>query len=69
MFITFNGAKTEIDNTPVTVSDFLKSHNYTTEWIAVEINEVIIPKSEYESHIIKDNDVIEVLNFVGGGCR
>lgn len=39
----------------------------TTEKIAAELNGNIIPKSEYESVILKDDDVLEVVSFVGGG--
>ena len=35
--------------------------------IAVEINGEIIPKKDYETVQIKENDVIEVVSFVGGG--
>ena len=35
--------------------------------IAIEINRVIINKSDYHSHIIEANDQIEIVNFIGGG--
>ena len=39
----------------------------TTKYMAVEINEIIIPKSEYTEYQLKDGDVVEVINAVGGG--
>ena len=39
----------------------------TTKYMAVEINEIIIPKSEYTKYQLKDGDVVEVINAVGGG--
>ena len=45
----------------------IEEHGYTTKWIVVEINEEIIPKEKYKDITIKDNDVIEVVSFVGGG--
>ena len=35
--------------------------------MAVEINEIIIPKSEYTKYQLKDGDMVEVINAVGGG--
>ena len=35
--------------------------------IAVEINKIIIPRSEYKQCCIKENDQIEIINAVGGG--
>ena len=35
--------------------------------ISVEINEEIVPKRLYDETFFKDGDVVEVVNFVGGG--
>ena len=40
---------------------------YRTNRIAVEKNGQIVPKSAYESTVIKDGDSLEVVSFVGGG--
>ena len=37
------------------------------KYMAVEINEIIIPKSEYARYLLKENDIVEVINAVGGG--
>ena len=39
----------------------------TTKYMAVEVNEIIIPKSEYAKYQLKNGDVVEVINAVGGG--
>ncbi len=49
------------------LSTYLEENGYKLTFIAVECNGNIIPKSEYESYIISDKDVIEIVNFVGGG--
>ena len=33
----------------------------------VELNEEILPKTEYDSTAIADGDVVEILSFMGGG--
>lgn len=64
--IILNGKETDgFEN--LSVSELLQKNGYRTERIAVEYNGEILPKSEYESTVIKENDVIEVVSFVGGG--
>ena len=49
---------------------FLRRHQgkqYQQNRIAVEINGSIIPKSKYQTTILKQNDTIEIVSFVGGG--
>ncbi|MGN1350057.1 MAG: sulfur carrier protein ThiS [Anaerovoracaceae bacterium] len=55
------------DYSEISLKDFLREHNYHPARIAVEVNEEIIPKSTYESFVLKDNDVVEIVSFVGGG--
>jgi sulfur carrier protein len=35
--------------------------------VAVEINRVIVPKAEWAHTMIAPGDVVEIVNFVGGG--
>ena len=49
------------------VSQYLEIANYNPKTIAVECNEVIISKSDYETTVLKDGDVVEVVSFMGGG--
>ena len=35
--------------------------------IAIEINQIVIPKSQYKNKIIKRGDQIEIVQFIGGG--
>ena len=34
----------------------------------VECNEEIIHKEDYENYMLKDGDIIEIVQFMGGGC-
>lgn len=51
----------------ITLSELLSERGYRVTMIAVELNGAIPPKSEYDSIILKDSDVIEVVHFMGGG--
>lgn len=49
------------------LKDYLEQNGYPADGIVVECNEQIVPKHQYESCVIRDGDVIEVVSFVGGG--
>lgn len=51
----------------LTVTEFLQKNGYQKEYVAVERNGKIVPKKEYDKVILKDEDVLEVVSFVGGG--
>jgi len=56
-------------NTETTMIALLKNLELSpsTHKIAVECNQTLLPKSDYETYIIRPNDIIEILHFVGGG--
>lgn len=51
----------------ITVEELVNRQNFNKSRIAVEINGTIIPKMDYETTQIRENDVVEVVSFVGGG--
>ena len=48
-------------------AQYLSANNYNPKHIVVELNEEILPKTEYDSTAIADGDVVEILSFMGGG--
>ncbi|MCF0130666.1 MAG: sulfur carrier protein ThiS [Pseudobutyrivibrio sp.] len=50
-----------------TVTEYLSLTDYNTKRIAVERNGDIILKSEYDTAILCEGDIVEVVSFVGGG--
>ena len=46
---------------------FLESNGYALTKVAVELNGKIVPRKEYASTLLEDNDVLEIVCFVGGG--
>ncbi|MCR4823418.1 MAG: sulfur carrier protein ThiS [Treponema sp.] len=63
--VKINGSQLDIAGKKL--SEYLSENNYDKSRIAVEINGKILPKAEYDSTILKDQDCIEVVSFVGGG--
>jgi len=64
--IYINGESKKIKG-ELSVLSLLKLLNLNKNNIAVEINREIINKSNYNDYIIKQNDRIEIVNFIGGG--
>ena len=63
--VKING--TELDAAGKTVAEYLETSDYNRSRIAVERNGEIVPKSDYDSTLLNDGDVVEVVSFVGGG--
>lgn len=64
--MTVNGETVTIAE-GTTLTDFLNANNYNVSRIAVERNDEIVPKAEYSSVILAPEDVLEIVQFVGGG--
>lgn len=47
--------------------ELLISKNFEPSKVAVELNQKIVPKIEYETTFLKNSDVLEIVWFVGGG--
>lgn len=52
---------------PIMLQTLLEEKGYHSLRIAVERNGEIVPKSDYATTRITDDDVLEVVSFVGGG--
>jgi sulfur carrier protein len=47
--------------------ELLISKNFEPSKVAVELNQKIVPKIEYETTFLKNSDILEIVWFVGGG--
>jgi len=66
MTIVLNGDKQQVnDNT--SISQLLKSLNLENRRLAVEINQQIIPRSDFDQHILNELDRVEIVQAIGGG--
>ena len=64
--IYINGKK-KLVNIGISLQDILIMLNIKKNFIAVEVNKEVIPKSLYSSKKILDGDNIEILQMIGGG--
>lgn len=63
--VTVNGEKVQASGQ--TIAEYLNNAGYNAERVVVELNLQIISKEKYSELILKKDDSVEILNFVGGG--
>ena len=59
----------DVNAAGMTLGAYLEENGYKPLQIAVEINMVILPKDQYDTTVLKEGDVVEIVSFVGGGSR
>lgn len=51
-----------------TLAQMLEREQYNPAHVVIERNDSIVPKGTYDDVFLEENDVIEVIMFMGGGC-
>ena len=51
----------------MTVSNLIAEMGFSEAMVAVELNLDILPRDSFSSTVLKENDCIEGVRFVGGG--
>ena len=64
--IQLNGKKITI-KPRITIFDLLKRFKLNKKKVAIEYNGTIVPNNIYKKKILKNNDKVEVVHFIGGG--
>jgi sulfur carrier protein len=64
--IVVNGKEKEFPG-EITVQELLALEGQRQNYVAVELDEKIIPREEYDTVKIKDGAQIEIVSFMGGG--
>ena len=49
------------------VADLVAKLDLTDKRIAVEINEELVPRSTFSSHLLQEEDNVEIVHAIGGG--
>jgi len=52
---------------PITVETLIINAGFRQDRVAVELNGKIVPRSEYTRTLLKNDDSVEIVGFVGGG--
>jgi thiamine biosynthesis protein ThiS len=51
----------------MTVRDVLRARNYRFPMLIIHIDEVLIPKTDYDTTTIPDGAVVKVIHLISGG--
>ena len=62
----FNGQTRQL-NRNISLLQYLQENKFDISKIAVEVNGNIVPKTTYAAVLLQEEDVLEVVSFVGGG--
>ena len=66
MNIYVNGTSTEVEDS-IGMSALVRHLDLAGRRIAVEVNEELIPRSRFDTHILQPGDRVEIIHAVGGG--
>jgi sulfur carrier protein len=64
--LTVNGQARSFDG-PMNVEALLRTLELDRRKVAVERNEVIVPRSAYAETWLAEGDSLEIVHFIGGG--
>jgi sulfur carrier protein len=64
--LTVNGKPVELDR-PTPLVDYLRGLGIDPRAVAVEVNERIVERKDFETTNLDEGDVVEIVRMVGGG--
>lgn len=67
MRIQVNGEAREVGD-KLTLPELIASLSLKPEQIAIELNQEVIRRVEWQATILREDDKVEIVHFVGGGC-
>jgi sulfur carrier protein len=69
MVLTINGKRETVQADKLTVVDLLKLKEVAMpDMVSVQVNGDILSRGDFGATVVKDNDQVEFLYFMGGGC-
>ncbi len=67
MLVVINGEKREMRE-GLSLLELVEYLNFKAEQIAIELNRVVVRKSDWAATKLKEGDQLEIVHFVGGGA-
>jgi thiamine biosynthesis protein ThiS len=68
MQVFVNGDERQLSGTP-SLEDLITQLELPAARIAIELNREVVRRSDWSSTMLKDDDRIEIVHFVGGGVE
>lgn len=67
MTITVSGVSKNVKD-GISVAELISLENVDNpEYVSVSVNEEFIDRDAFDTHTLKENDIVEFLYFMGGG--
>jgi len=64
--ISVNGTEVEIPQS-MSIEELLRTVDVPKNYLAVEVNEDVVPRERHGEHLVQAGDRVEVVTLVGGG--
>lgn len=64
--MTLNGKNIDLQE-QITIEELLNKYDLDPKKVVVEVNMEIVDDEAYSTYLLKNEDSIEVISFVGGG--
>ena len=68
MRIHINGELREIDE-QTSLLELIATLRLKAEQVAIELNQKVVRRAQWESTVLQTDDRVEIVHFVGGGCN
>ena len=66
MKIVING-ESKIVSENLTIQELIHNLGIAQQKLALEVNQVIVPRSTFSEHFLESGDVVEIIHAIGGG--
>ncbi len=66
MRIQVNGEPREVEEN-ISIPELIASLSLNPETVAVELNQTVVRRAQWEGTSLKRDDKVEIVHFVGGG--
>jgi len=66
MIIILNGENKQVDS-GINIEQLLQDIGLSGKRLAVEVNEQIVPRSEFSEIALQESDKVEIVQAIGGG--
>jgi thiamine biosynthesis protein ThiS len=68
LLIKVNGEPREVKEN-MSLPELVASLSLKAEQVAIELNQKVVRRTQWASTLLQENDRVEIVHFVGGGCN
>jgi thiamine biosynthesis protein ThiS len=67
LLIKVNGEPREVKEN-ISLPELVASLSLKAEQVAIELNQKVVRRTQWASTMLQEDDRVEIVHFVGGGC-